>query len=124
MKKLTRLDALPTQFHDDFDLVDTGYNKAELFSKYFFSVFTKSNCPEPNPDELNSIDNSLDAIHLTVSEVFQALIKLNPNKADGIDNITPTILRNCASALAAPLHNLFTTNLNNGTIPTEWKTHK
>ena len=57
-------------------------------------------------------------------EVFQALIELNPSKAGGIDNITPTILRNCASALAAPLHHLFTTSLNNGTIPIEWKTHK
>ena len=52
-------------------------------------------------------------------EVFQALIKLNPSKTGGIDNITPTILRNCASALAVPLHHLFTTSLNNGTIPTE-----
>ena len=38
-----------------------------------------------NPDELNSIDNSLDEIHLTVPEVFQALIKLNPNQACGIE---------------------------------------
>ena len=124
IKKFTKSDALPTQLHDDFDLADTDHSKAKLLNKYFFSVFTKSNCPEPNADELNSIDNSLDAIHLTVPEVFQALIKLNPSKAGGIDNITPTILRNCASALAAPLHHLFTTSLNNGTIPTEWKTHK
>ena len=74
MKKFTKLDALPTQLHDDFDLADTGYNKAELFNKSFFSVFTKNNCHKPNPDELNSID----MIHLTVPEVFQALIKLNP----------------------------------------------
>ena len=122
IRKFTKLDALPTQLHDDFDLADTDHSKAELLNKYFFSVFTKSNCPEPNPDELKSIDNSLDAIHLTVPEIFQALIKLNPSKAGGIDNITPTILRNCASALAARLHHLFTTSLNNGTIPTEWKT--
>ena len=124
IRKFTKSDALPTQIHDDFDLADTDHSKGELLNKYFFSVFTKSNCPEPNPDELNSIDNSLDAIHLTVPEVFQALIKLNPSKAGGIDNVTPTILRNCASALAAPLHHLFTTSLNDGTIPTEWKKHK
>ena len=70
------------------------------------------------------MDNTLDAIYFTVSDVFQALVKLNPNKAGGIDNITPTILRNCASALAAPLHHLFITSINNGIIPTEWKIHK
>ena len=124
IKKFTKSDALPTQLHDDFDLADTDYSKAELLNKYFFSVFTKINCLEPNPDELHSIDNSLDEIYLTVSEVFQALIKLNPNNAGGIDNITPTVLRNFASALVVPLHYLFTISLNNGTIPTEWKTHK
>ena len=124
IKKFTKSDVLPTQLHDDSDLADTDFTKAELFNKYFFSVFTKSNCSEPNPDELNSMDNSLDPIHFTVSDVFQALVKLNPNKAGGIDNITPTILRNCASALAAPLHHLFITSINNGIIPTEWKIHK
>ena len=86
IKKFTKSDVLPTQLHDDSDLADTDFTKAGLFNKYFFSVFTKSNCPEPNPDELNSMDNSLDAIHFTVSDVFQALVKLNPNKASGIDN--------------------------------------
>ena len=38
--------------------------------------------------------------------------------------IVPTILRNCASALAAPLHHLFITSINNGIIPTEWNIHK
>ena len=55
---------------------------------------------------------------------FKPSSKFNPNRAGGIDNITHTILINCASALAAPLHHLFTTSLNNGTIPTEWKIHK
>ena len=70
------------------------------------------------------MDNSLDAIHFTASDVLQALVKLNPNKVDGIDNITPTILRNRAFALAAPLHHIFITSVNNGIIPTEWKIHK
>ena len=121
IKKFTKSDALPTQLHDDLDLLDTDYNKAKLVHKYFFSVFTKSNYPEPNPDEINSIDNYLDVTHLIVPESFQALIKLNPNKAGGIDNI---ILRNyvCMHLLLQHLYIIY--SLNNGTIPIEWKTHK
>ena len=46
IKKFTKLDVLPTQLHDDSDLADIDFTKAELFNKYFFSVFTKSNRPE------------------------------------------------------------------------------
>ena len=56
--------------------------------------------------------------------MIDALNNLNPNKARGIDNIAPVILKNCAFTLALPIHHLFTTSLRSGNIPSEWKTHK
>ena len=41
IKKFTKSDALPTQLHDDFDLVDTDYNEAKLVNKYFFCFHQK-----------------------------------------------------------------------------------
>ena len=64
------------------------------------------------------------SISFTIQEVFDALTILNPHKASGIDNIPTTVLKNCAHALAQPIHYLFTTSINRGTIPSEWKTHK
>ena len=69
-------------------------------------------------------DNSLDPISFTVQEVFDTLTNPNLNKASGIDNIPATVLKNYAHALAQPIHYLFMTSINSGTIPSEWKIHK
>jgi len=53
--------------------------------------------------------------------VLDTLDNLNPNKARGI---APVVLKNCAFALASPIHHLFTTCLQSGNLPSEWKTHK
>ena len=57
-------------------------------------------------------------------EVYDALSSLDPNKASGIDDIPPRILRLCADALYRLLYNLFTISLRYGIVPTGWKVHK
>ena len=54
-------------------------------------------------------------------EVYAALVQLDPNKATGIDKISPKVLKHCASSLYHPLCNLFNLSLSTGAIPTEWK---
>ena len=83
-----------------------------------------SDFPVPNPMDLLIPDNSLDSISFSIQEVFDVLTNLNPHKASGIDNIPTTVLKNCAHALAQPIHYLFTTSIDSGTIPSEWKIHK
>jgi len=51
---------------------------------------------------------------------MDGLHNLNLNKACGIDNIPPIVLKNCARAIVLPIH----TSINSGAIPTEWKMHK
>ena len=43
---------------------------------------------------------------ISEEEVFEALTSLNPNKAMGIHNINPKILKHCASVLVQPMHHL------------------
>ena len=97
-------------------------DKANLFNSYFHSVFNHSS-GSVNADELSDISNSLDNIIVSETEVFQALINLDPSKASGLDDIGPKILVSCASALCKPLHHLFNTSLRYGVVPEQWRIH-
>ena len=76
----------------------------------------------PDPTDLHISGNSLDSIRFTEQEVFDTrLSNLNPNKASGIDNIAPIVLKNYAHALTLPIYHLFTTSIRSEIIPREWK---
>ena len=65
-------------------------------------------------------------IYFTEMEVYKVLdlSLLDPNKASGIDDIPPRILRLCADGLYRSLYNLFTISLRYGIVPKGWKVHK
>ena len=67
--------------------------------------------------------DSFSSLVFTEAEVCNALISLDPNKATGIDEIGPKILKYCALSLFHPLCYLFNLSLSSGTIPSEWKIH-
>ena len=124
LKFLPKSHVLPPQVHADSTSADTDTSKAELFNQYFYSVFTHSDFPMPDPMDMHVPVDSLNLINFTEQEVFDALINLNPNKASGIDNIAPVVLKNCAHALTISAHHLFTISIKSGSIPSEWKIHK
>ena len=70
-----------------------------------------------------SID-SLQSIDISETEVYNALISLDPSKALGIDGIGPKILKNCSESLFQPLCHLFNLSLSSSIIPIEWKIHR
>ena len=111
--------------HHNATTTDADLDKAELFNRYFYSIFTSSDYCLPDTTHLTVPVNHLDSINLTEQEVIDTLNNLNPNKARGID-IAPVILKNCTCAfsLALPIHHLFTISLRSGNLPSEWKTHK
>ena len=61
--------------------------------------------------------NNLDTIEINTSEVYETLISLDPNKAMGIDKISPKILQYCATALCQPITYLFSQCLHFGYLP-------
>jgi len=122
IKSITKSSSLPSILKYNQLTVNTDLDKANVFNKYFFSVYTdNSSCsldlshPQP-PSQLADIS-------ITHDEVFQVLCSLNTNKASGSDNIGPTLLKNCASSLTYPLHHLFSLSLQTSVIPSEWKYH-
>ena len=110
-------------FHESRPISDP-YKKAELFNRYFNSVFTVSDFILPPPDQQPTPSNQLSHIAIDPSDVFKALASLNCTKAPGIDDISPLILKHCATSLALPLTHLFNTCIQSSSLPDEWKVHK
>ena len=65
----------------------------------------------------------MNLLAFTEEEVYSVLSQLDPNKATGIDSISPKILKYCAPSLTHPLYHLFNLSLAFGVIPQEWKVH-
>lgn len=58
---------------------------------------------------------------ISLPQVCQKLLKLNPSKATGPDNISARILREFAFEFAGPVANLFNSSLVSGIVPDIWK---
>ena len=58
---------------------------------YFHSVYTTSPVGAPNTVSLSSVPDTLSSISISETDVYYALISLDPNKAVGLDEIGPKI---------------------------------
>lgn len=99
---------------------------ANLFSRFFQSVF-KTNSPQPQTgcfQHVPSNDIHLPFINFSRDEVLRALTKLDESKGAGVDGLPPSVLKNCAESLVAPLTMLFNRSLDEKTFPVLWKTAK
>ena len=62
-------------------------------------------------------------VAISQTDVFDILTSLDVSKASGIDNISPAIFKYCAAPLLHVICHLFSTSLQNNSIPQEWRTH-
>ena len=99
----------------------SNLDKASLFNKYFYSIFTPSSFDLPPLDSLPTLSSILCDISISTSEVFKSLVSLDPTKAMGIDCLCPPILKECAHILFQPLHHLFCLSLSSHSIPEQWR---
>ena len=58
---------------------------------------------------------------IRITEVLKAIKTLKNNKAPGIDNITPEVLKHGGPGMAQELCHLFNIVWNSGTVPDEWR---
>ena len=58
----------------------------------------------------------------TVSTVYKFLENINVRKATGLDGVSNKLLKFAAHIVAPSLTEIFTTSINTGIFPTEWKT--
>ncbi|MCG8431742.1 MAG: hypothetical protein MJA29_11285, partial [Candidatus Omnitrophica bacterium] len=94
--------------------------KAELFNEHFHSVFSHSS-PDTLPDITYFENPDLECLVFSEVEVRRVLENLNGTKACGPDNVSPRVLKACASALCRSLSFIFNVSMQTGTVPTDWK---
>ena len=91
-------------------IATTDADKALLYNEYFHSVYTNSSSTLPDMNTITSDVEPLQPFDISELEVYNALISLDPNKALGIDGISPKVLKYCAESLVQSLCHLFNFN--------------
>jgi len=121
IKSKSKSRGLPTFLYNNTGNKEETYlGMANLFNIFFQSTFTPiSTAPLPTINK--QTDQNLDKITLQENEVIKELIKLNPQKAQGPDQLPTQVLKECARELTPSITTLFNDSLTTGTIPNSWK---
>jgi len=97
-----------------------SFSKADILNNYFSSVFTKDN--ELSPPNISSEPvPPITQITVEVDGVYNLLTNLDPHKAAGPDGIPSKLLKETASQIAPLLTFIFQASLNQGKLPSDWK---
>lgn len=106
-------------FNDDHS--DDPQVIANLFAKYFSSVYEPETSTQPTTFHYGDPIN-LSSVTITADELCKQLESLNASKPSGPDQIPPSLLKNCYLPLSYPLLVIFNQSLSKGIFPTFWKT--
>lgn len=114
---------IPSTVKYEESIASTNSEAANLFAKFFESVFNKSS-PVPRRncfDHLVPTDINLPVIQFSIDEVLDAMNNTDVDKGPGTDGIPPLLLKNCSTALASPVTLLFNRSLLDMVFPMAWK---
>ena len=100
---------------------NSSKQKADILNDQFSSVFTKEDLSNPPKLPKRHIP-SLSQIKVTVRGVFKLLQGLKPHKAAGPDKVPTRLLKLGAQELAPGLTMFYQLSLDQGKLPTDWKT--
>ena len=108
---------------DPDSLCFSAEEKAEILQRQFLSVYTREpDGDTPIPEQSTSWSDCINTVEFTVQNVQKALGSQNPSKACGPDGIHPCLVRELSAELAPTIAHLFTRSMNDGQVPSEWKT--
>ena len=92
--------------------------QCDIFNTYFFDQFTGDS---DYSVEIDYSNDHLFQITFDAAHIEKLLKSLDPNKAQGADNIHGRILKECSVSLSKPLACLFNICYTAGSIPADWK---
>jgi hypothetical protein len=116
----TQSKSLPKVIHSGNVTASSPKDKAEMFNKYFFSVFSQPKVAQQLPDIPMSQHQLLGRIEVTEDDVLEILKNLDVSKAIGPDGISPRVLKECAHQIVSPLCHIFNMSLRTGILPGDW----
>ena len=123
ISSFSKNETIPAKMYYNDKCCSDNFGIAQLFNSYFYSVFTRETPSFSGDFDLSQSENNLRTIDISISEVFEAMNSLDPNKAMGIDKISPKVLKYCATSLCEPITYLYSQCLHFGYLPQEWRTH-
>ena len=86
------------------------------------SFYARFNEPKTSPSNRLTPPPGEEPLSVTAAEVRRTLLRINPRKAAGPDNISGRVLKGCADQLAVVLTDIFNTSLTQAAVPTCLKT--
>ena len=96
--------------------------KSELFNSFFVKQCTRIETGSNLPTQILSRTNeSLNTINFTEDDILNVIRKLDPSKAHGHDQISIRMVQICDKAICKPLHLIFSSCIESGIFPPEWK---
>ena len=103
-------------------LVTGNKDKGDVLNSFFVSVFTEENLNTMPPCDTKPHNTSLRKIVFTKDKVLKKLKALDSSKSPGPDGLHAKVLTELADELAGPLTIIFNKSIQEGLLPTEWKT--
>ena len=101
------------------ELSDDAKQMSECLADAFASVYASTTPSSPASHQ--EFDGSLDQLSLGKDQVRASLTQIDQNSSMGPDGIHPMILKECATELAEPLTMIFNKSLQEGSVPSLWK---
>jgi len=114
-------DDVPPLQKPDGTVATKNKDKAEILASFFSKKMSVPDPERPTPYVPALTNASTSIFTITTKEVRQRMSQVATNKALGPDNISPHILKRCASQLATPLTTIFQQCITTGVWPTLWK---
>ena len=102
--------------------ISDNEEKAKILNSFFCSVFTKEKTEDLPHCEIKNRDAYISEVEFTKEKVLKKLCNINPSKSGGPDGICARLLKELAVELSEPLTILFTKSMQEGRLPSIWKT--
>lgn len=114
-------DCIPPLTRPDGTVATRDKEKAQLLATHFSAKMTVPDPKRKLPSIPVQTKATLGKLTITTQEVRKQLIKVDSNKALGLDNISPHLLKRCATQLTEPLTAIFQSCLSTRSWPSLWK---
>ena len=118
---ISRQDTIPPLTRRDGTVATSSKEKAQLLAALFAEKMRVEAPRQPPPHLDQQCEETVTEVEVTQSQVKKILQQLDTKKATGPDDVSPQILKRCASEICAPLTSVFSACLQENTWPSVWK---
>ena len=117
-RKTTNYKSIPAIYGDDGKLSTDATEQANIFNKYFASVFTIDN--RKSPPVRSSQKGQLNDVSFTPGKICNVLKKLKTKFSSGPDGLPNVFFKQLADVLCWPLSFIFDASFKAGVLPACW----